>query len=90
VARNSTGSKTRVVKLVDVAVSLGSAGRRASFLSWRSALKPETASLQRRANGAEARFGAAAERHGIDEVNFSFEGHNDARRRGLRVLTAKS
>jgi hypothetical protein len=39
------------------------------------------------ANGAEAEFGAAAERHGIDEINFTFEGHRDARRRGLRVLT---
>ena len=39
------------------------------------------------ASGAEAAFGAAAERHGVAEVNFSFEGHNDARRRGLRVLT---
>ena len=39
------------------------------------------------ANGAEAQFGAAAERFGIDEVNFTFEGHNDARRRGIRVLT---
>ena len=40
------------------------------------------------ANGAEAAFGAAAERHGIAEVNFTFEGHNDARTRGIRVLTA--
>ena len=40
------------------------------------------------ASGAEAAFGVAAERHGIEEVNFSFAGHNDARRRGLRVLTA--
>src|SRR5436190_16968715 len=39
------------------------------------------------ANGAEATFGAAAERHGVDEVNYTFEGHNDARRRGIRVLT---
>jgi hypothetical protein len=39
------------------------------------------------ANGAEAAFGAAAERHGVDEVNFTFEEHNDARRRGIRVLT---
>ena len=38
------------------------------------------------ANGAEAAFGEAAERHGIAEVNFTFEGHQDARRRGLRVL----
>ena len=39
------------------------------------------------ANGAEAAFGAAAERHGIEEVNFTFDGHNDARTRGIRVLT---
>jgi hypothetical protein len=39
------------------------------------------------ANGAEASFGAAAERHGIEEVNFTFEGHNDCRTRGIRVLT---
>jgi hypothetical protein len=39
------------------------------------------------AKGAEAAFGAAAERHGIDEVNFTFVGHNDSRTRGIRVLT---
>jgi len=39
------------------------------------------------ANGAEAAFGAAAERYGIDEVNFTFEGHGDSRTRGIRVLT---
>lgn len=39
------------------------------------------------AGGAEAAFGEAAERHGIEEVNYSFEGHNDARTRGIRVLT---
>src|SRR4029453_19527980 len=39
------------------------------------------------AAGAEAAFGAAAEACGIEEVNFTFEGHNDARRRGIRVLT---
>ncbi len=39
------------------------------------------------ANGAESAFGAAAERRGIDEVNFTFEGHKDARSRGIRVLT---
>src|SRR5262249_59535644 len=37
--------------------------------------------------GTEAAFGAAAERHRIDEVNFTFEGHETTRRRGLRVLT---
>ncbi len=39
------------------------------------------------ANGAEAAFGAAAERLAIPEVNFTFEGHSDARSRGIRVLT---
>jgi len=39
------------------------------------------------ARGAEAAFGAAAERYAIEEVNFTFEGHNDARQRGIRVLT---
>jgi hypothetical protein len=39
------------------------------------------------AQGAEAEFGAVAERYGIEEVNFTFEGHNDARTRGIRVLT---
>jgi hypothetical protein len=41
------------------------------------------------ANGAESAFGEAAEKLGIDEVNFTFEGHKDARTRGLRVLTHK-
>jgi hypothetical protein len=39
------------------------------------------------AAGAESAFGEAAERHGIEEVNFTFEGHNDERTRGIRVLT---
>jgi hypothetical protein len=39
------------------------------------------------ASGAEAEFGEAAERRGIDEVNFTFDGHNDSRGRGIRVLT---
>ncbi|MEZ4649295.1 MAG: hypothetical protein R3E97_11055 [Candidatus Eisenbacteria bacterium] len=38
------------------------------------------------AAGAEAEFGASAERHGVEEVNFSFEGHKDARTRGIRKL----
>ena len=36
--------------------------------------------------GAEEAFGACAERFGIEEVNFSFEGHKPSRTRGLRVL----
>jgi len=38
------------------------------------------------APGAEAAFGASAERHGVEEVNFTFEGHKMARHRGVRVL----
>src|SRR4249920_2079292 len=38
------------------------------------------------AQGAEAEFGACAERHGIEEVNFTFDGHPIVRRRGVRVL----
>ncbi len=36
--------------------------------------------------GAEAEFGANAERFGIEEVNFTFDGHSIVRHRGLRVL----
>ncbi len=51
-------------------------------------MKPEECILfSGAANGAEAAFGAAAERHGVAEVNFTFEGHKDARTRGIRVLT---
>jgi hypothetical protein len=53
-----------------------------------SAVKPENCVLfSGAANGAESEFGAAAERHGIEEVNFTFAGHKDARERGIRVLT---
>ena len=38
------------------------------------------------APGAEAAFGEEAEKHGVEEVNFTFEGHNEARQRGRRVL----
>src|SRR5689334_14959384 len=38
------------------------------------------------AAGAEAEFGACAERHRIEEVNFTFDGHKIARQRGVRVL----
>jgi hypothetical protein len=36
--------------------------------------------------GAEAEFGANAERCGIEEVNFTFEGHGIVRQRGVRVM----
>jgi hypothetical protein len=38
------------------------------------------------APGAEAAFGEVAERHGVEEVNFTFEGHRMDRHRGVRVL----
>jgi hypothetical protein len=38
------------------------------------------------AAGAECEFGANAERHGIEEVNFTFDGHAPTRHRGLRFL----
>jgi len=51
-------------------------------------MKPEDCVLfSGAAQGAEAAFGEAAERAGIAEVNFTFEGHNDARTHGIRVLT---
>jgi hypothetical protein len=51
-------------------------------------MKPEDCILfSGAAKGAEEAFGTAAERHGIEEVNFTFEGHNDSRTRGIRVLT---
>ncbi len=41
------------------------------------------------AQGAEAAFGETAELHGLQEVNFTFDGHSDARTRGIRVLTTE-
>lgn len=40
------------------------------------------------AAGAEAAFGEAAARHGVVEVNFTFDGHKQARSEGQRVLSA--
>lgn len=39
------------------------------------------------ANGAEEEFGALAEKYGLEEVNYSFDGHQPIRARGVRVLT---
>ena len=38
------------------------------------------------ASGAETAFGASAERYGVEEVNFTFDGHRIECRRGVRVL----
>jgi hypothetical protein len=36
--------------------------------------------------GAEAAFGQCAAKHGVEEVNFTFDGHPIERNRGVRVL----
>ncbi len=41
------------------------------------------------AGGAEACFGELAEKYGLDEVNYSFEGHAIERTRGIRYLTSE-
>ena len=41
------------------------------------------------AAGTEQFFGALAEGWGIEEVNYSFEGHQIERKRGVRVLTSE-
>ena len=38
------------------------------------------------APGAESQFGDCAERHGVEEVNFTFDGHRIERHRGVRML----
>lgn len=50
-------------------------------------MKPEDCILfSGGAPGAETAFGACAERHNVEEVNFTFDGHKVERRRGVRVL----
>jgi hypothetical protein len=39
--------------------------------------------------GTEAEFGHLAEQYGVREVNFSFDGHQPERDKGLRILTAE-
>lgn len=39
------------------------------------------------ARGSEMSFGSAAESYGIAEVNFTFDGHDPVRTRGLRMLS---
>lgn len=41
------------------------------------------------APGTEQFFGSLAEMWGIEEVNFSFEGHQMERKRGIRMLTTE-
>lgn len=37
--------------------------------------------------GAESEFGKQAEKWGVQEVNFSYQGHEPTRQRGLKILT---
>ena len=41
------------------------------------------------AAGTEQFFGSLAESWGIEEVNYSFEGHQAERKRGVRILTSE-
>ena len=41
------------------------------------------------ARGAEEYFGKLAEKYGVQEVNYTFEGHSTERTRGLRFLTSE-
>jgi hypothetical protein len=41
------------------------------------------------ASGSESAFGEAAERHGVHEVNFTFEGHRQDRDRGSYTLSPR-
>ncbi len=41
------------------------------------------------ASGTEQFFGSLAETWGIEEVNYSFDGHQIERRRGVRILTTE-
>ena len=51
-------------------------------------MKPQDCTLfSGGAKGAEAEFGAQAEKVGVEEVNFTFEGHQTKRKRGVRFLT---
>ena len=52
-----------------------------------SLMKPSECTLfSGGARGAESHFGQCAERHGVKEVNFTFDGHDHERERGVRVL----
>ena len=51
-------------------------------------MKPENCTLYSGgAKGAEEEFGSQAEKAGLQEVNFTFEGHTSKRKRGTRFLT---
>ena len=51
-------------------------------------MKPEDCTVfSGGAKGSEAEFGIQAEAYGLEEVNFTFEGHPIQRKRGVRFLT---
>jgi len=89
----------KLERLVDAAIHVGEIDREVidgcGFRHARSMLREYYVSTMRASDGilfsggapgAEAAFGACAERHGVEEVNFTFEGHTIDRHRGVRVL----
>ena len=51
-------------------------------------MKPAESTLYSGASaGSEAEFGRLAEKWGVQEINYSFEGHNNARTRGIHELS---
>lgn len=50
-------------------------------------IKEEVILFSGSAQGAETYFGEMAEKFGLEEVNFSFEGREHTRTRGIRILT---
>ncbi|MDP6737277.1 MAG: hypothetical protein QF732_12405, partial [Nitrospinaceae bacterium] len=53
-------------------------------------MKPQDCTLfSGGAKGAEAEFGAQAEKMEVEEVNFTFDGHRTKRKRGVRFLTGE-
>src|SRR3954467_6969429 len=63
------------------------AGKRPLTIRYHRAMRPADCILfSGGAPGAEAQFGDCAERHGVEEVNFTFDGHKVERHRGVRVL----
>jgi hypothetical protein len=78
------GTRVRADRFVRAATNRDQAARTLDY--HRQMDKADVILFSGGAPGAEAEFGACAERHGIEEVNFTFEGHRIERRRGVRVL----
>ena len=77
-----TGLRIEVIAVDDMPPRHCRGSGAVPLLDW--PMRREDYPFQGGAAGAEAEFGAQAERYGIDEVNYSFEGHSHVRQRGLR------